>query len=142
MAAKGASAPRKASVQDTVIRSARQPAPRPPARLAEPWAMYQRLGLGTENRQRHGGVGDFVAERTLLRLHRLEAGFLRVDLFCTLRRSLTEPRATAGREAGRWRLIRVTWLFTSATCWVTSWACCCRDSCVPRPPSSWLSVAW
>ena len=28
----------------------------------------------------------------------------------------------------------VTLLATSATCWVTSCACCCMDNRVPRPP--------
>ena len=35
----------------------------------------------------------------------------------------------------------VTWLFTSATCSVTSWACCRSDSWVPRLFASCKSVA-
>ena len=37
----------------------------------------------------------------------------------------------------------VTWLATSATCWVTSCACCCRDSRTPTPaPDRLASVCW
>src|SRR6266567_2873053 len=61
--------------------------------------------------------------------------------FWTLSRSLTEPACDS--SARSWAMAassEVTWLFTSATRWVTSWACCHRDSWVPRRLASWPSV--
>ena len=63
--------------------------------------------------------------------------------FCTVRRLLTEP---AWRSSARSWLIAawadVTRLVTSATVWVTSWACCDIASRVPVWVDSAPSVAW
>ena len=42
--------------------------------------VQHRLGLRPEDRQRHRRVAGLVAERALLRLHRLQVRFLGVDL--------------------------------------------------------------
>ncbi len=63
--------------------------------------------------------------------------------FCTVRRLLTEP---AWRSSARSWLIAawsdVTRLVTSATVWVTSWACCDIASRVPVWVDRAPSVAW
>ena len=63
--------------------------------------------------------------------------------FCTVSRLLTEP---AWRSRLRSWLIaasaEVTRLVTSATVWVTSWACCDIASLVPRSVDRTPSVAW
>ncbi len=69
--------------------------------------VYHRPGPGTENRQGHGGVGDLVTERTLLRLHRLQAGLLRVDLVLHVEQVIDRARVRQqGAKLGDGRLVR------------------------------------
>ena len=85
-----------------------------------------------------------MVERALLRQHRLEVGLLRVDLVLTDSSASTLPaRLSSARSWLMAAWSEATRLAVSATCWVTSCACCASDSWVPSPlPVSAASVAW
>ncbi len=55
--------------------------------------------------------------------------------FCTDSSELTSPACLSKvRSCAIAASSEVTRLPTSATCWVTSWACCASESWVPSPP--------
>ena len=146
-AANGATAPMSASSQSTVSRNARQP---PVSPLASPGggtglclalALTAALGPTRVSVTVAKAVSWLSACCCASIDSRPEVSVLIWSW--TTSRALTLPASLS--SARSWLMAAssdVTWLPTSATCWVTSCACCRRESWVPSPvPVSLASVA-